>query len=368
MKKFLAFVWKEFLHIFRDYRTLLILFGMPIVQILLFGFAISNEIKDASIAILDESKDNITSEIIVKLLSSGYFKLSDNLNSINDIDREFKKGIVKEVIIFEPQFSDNFYHKGKGNVQLIADASDPNYANLLINYTTAIINDYSFTVSKGISVPPSIETEVKMMYNPNLKSVFMFVPGLIAVILLLISTLMTSISITKEKELGTMEVLLVSPLNPLQIIIGKVIPYLFLSVFNALIILVMGKYIFELPFAGSIILVLLESILFVITALSLGILISTIVSNQQTAMMISLVGLMMPTILLSGFIFPIENMPVVLRVLSYIIPAKYFIIIMKALLLKGADFQYFWKETLILAGMTVLFISVSVKKFKIRLM
>ena len=368
MKKFLAFVWKEFLHIFRDYRTLLILFGMPIVQILLFGFAISNEIKDASIAILDESKDDITSEITEKLLSSGYFKLYDNLNSINDIDREFKKGIVKEVIIFEPQFSDNFYHKGKGNVQLIADASDPNYANLLINYTTAIINDYSFTVSKGISSPPSIETEVKMMYNPNLKSVFMFVPGLIAVILLLISTLMTSISITKEKELGTMEVLLVSPLNPLQIIIGKVIPYLFLSVFNALIILVMGKYIFELPFAGSIILVLLESILFVITALSLGILISTIVSNQQTAMMISLVGLMMPTILLSGFIFPIENMPVVLRVLSYVIPAKYFIIIMKALLLKGADFQYFWKETLILAGMTVLFISVSVKKFKIRLM
>jgi ABC-type Na+ efflux pump, permease component len=267
MKKFLAFFRKEFLHIFRDYRTLLILFGMPIVQVLIFGFAISNEIRDSSIAILDESKDNITMEISNKLLSSGYFKLYDNLKSINDIDREFKKGIVKEVIIFEPQFSDNLYHTGKASVQLIADASDPNYANMIISYTSAIINDYQMSLMPQNTGVPQIDTEVKMIYNPNLKSVFLFVPGLIAVILLLICTLMTSISITREKELGTMEVLLVSPLNPLQIILGKVLPYFILSFVNAIVILLLGKFIFEIPIAGSIVLILLETILFVMTAL-----------------------------------------------------------------------------------------------------
>lgn len=367
MKKFLAFFRKEFLHIFRDYRTLLILFGMPIVQVLIFGFAISNEIRDSSIAILDESKDNITMEISNKLLSSGYFKLYDNLKSINDIDREFKKGIVKEVIIFEPQFSDNLYHTGKASVQLIADASDPNYANMIINYTSAIINDYQMSLMPQNTGVPQIDTEVKMIYNPNLKSVFLFVPGLIAVILLLICTLMTSISITREKELGTMEVLLVSPLNPLQIILGKVLPYFILSFINAIVILLLGKFIFEIPIAGSIVLILLETILFVMTALSLGILISTLVGNQQTAMMISLGGMMMPTILLSGYIFPVEDMPRLLQYISYIVPAKYFIIIMKALMLKGSEFIYIWKETLVLFLMNLFFIVMSVKKFKIRL-
>jgi ABC-2 type transport system permease protein len=367
MKQFKGFLIKEFYHIFRDYRSLLILFGMPVVQILLFGFAITNEIKDVKIAILDESKDNVTKEISDKIVSSGYFKLYDNLSSVKDIEPEFKKGNIKEIIIFEPNFAENLNRLNSASIQLITDASEPNLANMIVNYTTSLIMDYQKSIAKSSNFIPSINTEVKMRYNPNLKSVFMFVPGLMSVILLLVSALMTSISITKEKEIGTMEVLLVSPLNPLIIIIGKVIPYMILAFINASVILILAKFVFLVPIAGSLSLLILESSLFVLTSLSLGLLISTLSNNQQTAMMVSLTALMLPTIILSGYIFPIENMPYVLQLLSNIIPARWFIVIVRGIMLKGNDFSYIWKETLILFGMTIFFILLSLKKFKIRL-
>ncbi len=367
MKRFIAFVKKEFKHILRDYRTLLILFGMPIAQILIFGFAITNEIKDAKIAILDFSKDVRTQQISNKILSSGYFLLYYNLNSISDIEPAFKEGIIKEVIVFEPEFGKNLDKTNFANVQIIADASDPNLANMLIGYTSSIILDYQKEISEGKNLPPMINTDIKMLYNPNLKSVYVFVPGLMAVILLLVSAMMTSISIAKEKELGTMEILLVSPLNPLQIIVGKVIPYFVIALINYIIVIVLAKFIFLVPINGSLLLLILESILFLITSLSLGILISTISNNQQTALMISLSALMLPTIILSGYIFPIENMPLPLQIISNIIPAKWFIIIVRGIMLKGVTFSYIMTETLVLAGMTLFFIMFSVKKFKIRL-
>lgn len=367
MKRFIGFLVKEFYHIFRDKRTLLILFGMPVAQILLFGFAITNEIRDVKIAILDESKDIVTKEISDKLLSSGYFLLYDNLQSVKDIEPEFRKGNIKEVIIFEPNFSENLYKTGNANIQLIVDASEPNLANMILAYTNSIITNYKSEISKSNNILPSINTEIKMRFNPNLKSVFMFVPGLMSVILLLVSSLMTSISITKEKELGTMEVLLVSPLKPFQIIIGKVIPYLILAFVNAFVILTLAKYVFGVPFEGKTVLLILESTLFVIVALSLGILISTVANNQQTAMMASLGGLMLPTIILSGYIFPIENMPYVLQLLSNIVPARWFVTIVKGIMLKGSSFNYIMKETFVLVGMAVFFIFLSVKKFKTRL-
>jgi ABC-2 type transport system permease protein len=195
----------------------------------------------------------------------------------------------------------------------------------------------------------------------------MFVPGIMAMLLMLISAMMTSISITREKETGTMEVLLVSPLKPIQIIVGKVVPYVFLSFINAVVILILGKFVFGVPINGSILLLLGESILYILTALSLGIMISTLTKTQQTAMLISMLVLMLPSILLSGFIFPIENMPTPLQFLCQIMPPKWFIIIIKNIMLKGVGFAYVWKETLILFGMMVFFILVSVKKFKIRL-
>ena len=206
-----------------------------------------------------------------------------------------------------------------------------------------------------------------MAYNPELKSVFMFIPGVMTIILMLVSAMMTSISITREKELGTMEILLVSPLKPFQVIIGKVVPYIFLSVINAIVIIVLSIFVFKMPVEGSLFLLGLESVLFIINALSLGILISTISKTQQAAMMISLMGLMLPVILLSGFIFPISSMPLPLQIISNIIPAKWFIIILKAIMLKGVGLFFIWKETLVLVAMSLFFIGLSVKKYKIRL-
>lgn len=367
MKRFKGFVIKEFYHIFRDYRTMVILFGMPLVQILIFGFAISTEINNAGIAILDNSKDAVTQKITNKLLSSGYFKLEANLSDYKEIEPMFRKGNIKEVIIFENNFAKKLETEKKANIQIIADASDPNTASLITSYTSNIINNYQMEMMKNQQLPMQINPEVKMLYNEELKSVFMFVPGTITVLLMLISAMMTSISITREKELGTMEILLASPLKPIQIIVGKVVPYVFISFMIAVIILILGFTVFGMPVQGSLFLLMGECLLFILMALSLGILISTVTQTQQTAMMISMFALMLPTILLSGFIFPIENMPLPLQVFSNVIPPKWFIIIIKNIMLKGVGLGYIWKETLILLGMTLFFIVLSVKKFKIRL-
>jgi len=346
---------------------MVILFGMPFVQILLFGFAITTDINNVGIAILDNSKDATTQKITNKLLSSGYFKLEANLNDYKEIEPSFRKGKVKEVIIFENNFAQKLETEKKASIQLIADASDPNTASLLTSYTTNIINNYQLEMMKNQQLPMQINAEVKMLYNEELKSVFMFVPGTITVLLMLISAMMTSISITREKESGTMEILLASPLKPLQIVIGKVVPYVFISFIIAVIILVMGFTVFGMPVQGSMFLLLGECLLFIIMALSLGIFISTVTQTQQTAMMISMFALMLPTILLSGFIFPIENMPLPLQIVSNIVPPKWFIIIIKNIMLKGVGIAYIWKETLVLLGMTLFLIILSVKKFKVRL-
>ena len=367
MKRFIGFIKKEFYHIFRDKRSLFILFGMPIAQIMLFGFAITNEINNVNIAILDHSKEVTTQEIINKIGASKYFSIKASILNEADIETAFQKGIIKAVLIFEKDFSKNLGKKNSATVQVIADATDPNTANTISNYINAILQKYQQEINKTVKTPYQIVSKTRMVYNPELKSVFMFVPGVMTIILMLVSAMMTSISITREKELGTMEILLVSPLKPFQVIIGKVVPYIFLSIINAIIIVLLSIFVFKMPVQGSLFLLAIESILFIITSLALGILISTISASQQTAMMISLMALMLPTILLSGFIFPVSSMPLPLQIISYIIPAKWFIIILKAIMLKGVGISFIWKETLILVGMTLIFIALSVKKYKIRL-
>ncbi len=367
MKQLKSFIKKEFFHIFRDPRTMLILFGIPVAQLLIFGTVIKSEIQDVHIAIHDQSKDVTTQEITNKLLSSGYFILDENLENTNDVESIFKKGKVKEVIVFESNFGEKLIKEGKADVQLITDASDPNTARLVISYTSGIINDYIKKMYPNLEMPLQIQPEVRMYFNEEMKSAYMFVPGVMALILMLISAMMTSISITREKELGTMEILLVSPLKPVQIIVGKVLPYLLLSIVNAFVIVLIGHFVFGVPVTGSFILLMLETILFILMALCLGILISSAAKNQMTAMFISMIGLMLPTIILSGFIYPIENMPVVLQWLSHIMPARYFISIIRGIMLKGVGILFVWKETLILIGMTLFFVAVSVRKFKIRL-
>ena len=367
MKQLRSFIKKEFFHIFRDPRTVLILFGIPVIQLLVFGTAIKSEIKDVHIAIYDQSKDETTQEITNKLLSSGYFLLDKNLDNLDEIDAIFRKGKVREVIVFENNFGQTLGKEGTAKMQLIADASDPNIAKLAISYTTAIVNDYIRKLYPEMQLPMQITPEVRMYFNEEMQSAYMFVPGVMALILMLISAMMTSISITREKELGTMEILLVSPLRPVQIIVGKVLPYLLLSIANAFIIVLIGHFVFGVPVNGSFILLMLETILFILMALCLGILISTAAKNQMAAMFISMIGLMLPTILLSGFIFPIENMPVVLQYFSHVMPARYFITIVRTIMLKGTGILFIWKETAVLIAMTLFFIAVSVRKFKIRL-
>jgi ABC-2 type transport system permease protein len=362
-----GFIIKEFYHIFRDYRSMIVLFGMPVIQVLLFGFALSTEIKNAPIAIIDHSNDQVTRAITSKILSSGFFILADEVPGEGHIEEVFRHGKVKEVIIFESDFATKLEKDRQAGIQVISDASDPNTANLLVSYTSAIINDYQQEYLKGLSLPVTITTESQMMYNPALKSVFMFVPGVITILLMLITAMMTSISIAREKEMGTMEILLVSPMRPIQIIAGKVLPYVLLAFSNAVIILLLSYFVLGMPVKGSLLLLLAESFLFILMALSLGIFISTVSNSQQMAMMLSMFALMLPTILLSGFIFPIENMPLPLQVISNLMPPRWFIIIVKSIMIKGLGFQYIWKETLIIAGMALFFIALSVKKFKVRM-
>ena len=367
MSHFRAFVIKEFYHIFRDFRTMLILFGMPVAQILLFGYVITNEIKDANIAIFDKSHDEVTQKISNKLLSSGYFRLKKNISGYGEIEQCFREGSVKEVVVFEEDFGKKLKKEGLANVQILTDASDANTANMIMNFTSAIINDYVRETNPLAKMPMQIVPQMRMFYNPEMKSVFLFVPGIIAMLLMLISALMTSVSITREKEQGTMEVLLVSPLRPLHIIIGKLIPYLVLSIVIVVVVLVLANTVFGLPVQGSILLLFGECILYIILTLSIGVFISTVAQTQQIAIMFSFLALLLPTILLSGFIFPVENMPVVLQWLCKLMPPRYFIIIIKNIMLKGTGFEFVWKETLILCGMIVFFIFLSVRKFKIRL-
>ena len=368
MNRFIGFAKKEFLHIFRDYRTLIILFGIPAAQILLFGYVVSTDIKNAGVAFLDLSKDEVTQKLTDKIISSGFFKNNADLLSYNDIDKILKKGNTKAVIVFEENFGRDLISMGQSTLDIIADGSEPNTATLVTNYVNAIVNDFSRefageTAAGNIRIQP----EVRMFYNPSLKGHYMFVPGVITLIMILICALMTSVTITREKEFGTMEVLLVSPLKPVQIILGKVTPYFLLSFINVIMILLLSWLVFGLPVKGSLILLLAESMLYILMSLSLGILISTVSKTMQQAIFISLVGMMLPTILLSGFIFPIENMPKVYDWISTVLPPRYFIVIIKNIMIKGTGFLYIWKETLILIVMTGLFIGLSIKNFKIRL-
>ena len=367
MKQFFAFVKKEFFHIWRDKRTMFILLGMPVVQIIIFGYALTNEVKNANIAILDNSKDAATASLTAQLDASRYFALERNIVSYKQIEEEFRKGKIKLAIVFPQHFGEDLEHFNKAQVQLIADAADPNTATQLTNYATAIINDYQNRITNDRKLPYTINTEMRMLYNPQLKGAFNFVPGVMAMVLLLVCTMMTAITIVKEKEMGTMEIMLVSPMRPQLVVLAKAVPYLLLSTINITSILLLSVFALEVPINGSIVLLGFESILFTLVSLSLGLLISSGAASQQTAMFISLIALFLPTIMLSGFMFPVENMPLPLRIISNIVPAKWFYSIIKSVMIKGLGIAGVWKETLIMAGMMIFFLTMAIKKFKIRL-
>jgi ABC-2 type transport system permease protein len=366
MKQFLFFIRKEFLHLWRDKRTMFILFGMPIVQIFIFGFALTNEVKDSRIAILDDAKDDASESIIHQLEASQYFDIEKNISQ-QQLVNAFREGKIKLAVVFPQKFNEQLQHTNTASIQLIADATDPNVANTLVNYASAIILDYQNQSREFEPFPYAIKTEMRMLYNPQMKGSYNFVPGVMAMVLMLVCAMMTSISIVREKEMGTMEIILVSPIVPMRVMVAKMVPYFILSSVNIASILLLSVFVLDVPINGSLTLLVAECLLFTLTVLALGLLISSISSSQQVAMLISLMGLFLPTIMFSGFMFPVENMPIALQVISNIVPAKWFYYIVKNVMIKGLGFQSVWKETLILAGMMVFLMAVSIKKFKTRL-
>ncbi len=367
MKQLRSFIQKEFHHILRDTRSMLVLIGLPIVQLLLFGFAITTEVRNANIAILDNSKDEVTQSIITKIESSQYFDIDQTITSNDQIEEAFKSGRIKLAIVFQQNFQNELSHSNKAQLQIIADATDPNQATTLTNYLSSIVKDYQNELNQQNKLFYNINTEMRMLYNPQLKGAYTSVPGVMGMILLLISAMMTSIAIVREKELGTMEILLVSPMQPWLVVISKVIPYFIISLINVATILILSVFVLGLPIEGSLFLLIASTIIYIFCALSLGILISTVTETQQAAMLISLLGLMLPVVMLSGYAFPIANMPTILQILSNLVPAKWYIIIVKNIMIKGIGIELIWEELLILLAMTGTFLIISIKRFKIRL-
>jgi ABC-2 type transport system permease protein len=294
MKQLRIFIRKEFAHVLRDRKTLLILFGMPVVQILIFGFALTNEVKNSKILVVDHARDIASQQLVTQLESSRYFEIEKTAWNQRQIERGFHEGEIKLAIVIPVNFGQELIHQNNVQVQLIADASDPNLATTLINYASSVIQDYQLQVNETSKIPYRIMPETRMLYNPQLKGAHNFVPGVMALVLMLVCVMMTAVSIVKEKETGTMEILLVSPFKPILVILSKAIPYLLLSLVNVTSILLLSVFLLDLPVHGSIVLLFAESTLFIITCLTLGIFISVKTDSQQTAMLISLMGMLLP--------------------------------------------------------------------------
>lgn len=360
-----AFVQKEFLHVLRDKRTLLILFGLPIVQILIFGFALTNEVKNAKLLIISTPDEIQNQTLIDKIEASSYFTITHIESTEQNIDFYFKNG--------EIQLTLDLSHTNPSNpmetreIQIIADSSDPNFAKIAINYLSAIIYDWTAAQNNVENIPLQIKTETRMLYNPTLNSSMNFVPGLIAMIMMIICTTLTSISIVREKEFGMMEVLLVSPVRPINVLISKMIPYFVLSVLNLSIIFLLSYFVLDVPIHGNIIFILIVSMLFILVCLALGLFISNATSSQAFAMMFSMAGILLPILLFTGFLFPIENMPIAFQWLSYIVPSRWYFLIMQSVMLKGLSIVDVWFETSILFLMMIIMLGISLKKFKTRL-
>ena len=367
MKQFYSFVRKEFHHILRDKTTMAILLVLPVLMLLLYGYAITTEVRNSKIAIYDPSNDSFTKAVAEKLNASDYFSVVRYLNNPADINQQFGKGEVKMVIAFSEKCYENMMHTGNAQIALIADGTDPNSAKSVVTYATSIIAQYQQELHRVQQIPFQIEPQVKLLYNPTMKGAYNFVPGVMGMILMLICAMMTSISIAREKELGTMEILLVSPVKPAHIIIAKTIPYFILSLINLTTILLISVFILGVPVAGSLFWLLILSLVYIFVNLSLGLVISSVVDNQQTALLISGMVLMLPVIMLSGMMFPVENMPVFFQWLSQIIPAKWYIIGVKKIMIKGLGFSAILPQLSVLLGMGLLLVAVSIKKFKYRL-
>ena len=351
MKTFVSFIVKETKHILRDKRTMLILFGMPIVLMLLFGFAITTDVRNVRTVVVTSSMDYQTNKTIERLSSSEYFTIVATVSTPHDAELLIRNQKADLAVVFAQDFA----NKSSG-IQFIVDGSDPNMSQQWTNYAQQILAN-----------APSSMVNIKMLYNPQMKSAYNFVPAIMGMLLMLVCAMMTSISIVREKERGTMEVFLVSTIKPLMIIIAKVIPYLVLAFVILTTILLMGRFVLDVPLQGSIIWIYVVSTIYILLALSLGLLISNIADSQLMALLLSAMVLLIPIVMLSGMMFPIESMPQILQWISAIVPPRYYIEAMRKLMIMGVGIQEVAKEVIILSGMTVFILTVSLLKFKTRL-
>jgi ABC-2 type transport system permease protein len=346
---------------------MLILLAMPVVQILLFGFAITTEVKNVEVAVFDPSKDASTQLIKDRIQASEYFTIAQELTNPEQINDVFKYGKINLAIVFSENFAGNLLRNNEAKVQLVADGTDPNQASMLTGYASGILGSYQQELMERYKAPFQIIPEIKMLYNPQAKSAYNFVPGVMGLILMLICAMMTSIAIVREKETGTMEILLSSPMKPIYIILAKAVPYFTLSIVNLITVLLLSVYVLSVPIAGSLFWLMLISLLFIFVALSLGLFISTLVNTQMAAMLASGMGLMMPIMLLSGMMFPVESMPQILQWISSIVPARWYIEAVKKIMIQGVEIRFVVKEFILIGAMAVGLILLALSKFKTRL-
>ncbi len=364
-KRVFAIAKKEFLHIIHDSRSLIIILIMPILQLTMFGYALNNEIQEIKLGVIDNNKSSVSQKIISHFQSNSFYKIKFIEYSDKEIDHQFLRQNLKAVIIIPKDFQTNLLNQKQPSIQLIIDGSDPNSATFINEYIQKTI---LMALNMIIKTPTNnslsgIDIKTHMLYNPELKSSYFFVPGLIALILVMISAMLTSITITKEKEMGTLEQLLVSPLKPIDFILGKLSPYILLSFLIGTSIIGLGVLLFKVAFIGSIFLLICMSLVYITTALSLGLMISTITRNQIQAMMMAIIVTMLPTVMLSGFISPISAMPKFLQIISCLIPAKYYLKIVRGIMIKGNVFIDLLEPMLILILFTVIMVFISWKRF-----
>ena len=346
MKQFKSFIIKEARHILRDKRTMLILFGMPVVMMLLFGFAISTDVRNVRTAVVLSHVNHQTHKMVERLGANEYFDILykvDNSAAAEQLIRHQKADVA---IVFDRNNA----------IQVITDGADPNMAQMYANYATMILQ----------SSDTSVMTQ-KLLFNPQMRSCYNFVPGIMGMLLMLVCAMMTSISIVREKERGTMEVLLVSPVRPLMIIIAKAVPYLVLAFVILCTILFISKYLLLVPISGSLFWIFLVSCIYIIVALSLGLLISTVANTQLVALLASAMMLLLPCILLSGMMFPVESMPDILQYISAIMPPRYYISAMRKLMIMGVGIDKVMHELMVLSLMAVVLLSAALLKFRSRL-
>lgn len=362
MKAFRAILIKEFRHIFRDSRTLVLILTMPIVLVILFGYTIKNEITNTKIAVLDYSHDTYSKLFIKKMTASTYFQIVKVLNSEKEIEQAFQQGLIHMAVVIPRDFEENIIRKKHSEIQLIIDASNINIATTLDSYGRQITFAFQKEINQLLTNMQAFEINVNMQYNSRLESAYMFIPGNIALIMIIVTALMTSITLSREKETGSWRMLAITPVRQLTMVIAKIIPYMIISLICTIIVILLGIFMFKMPMEGSIALLTLVCILFMLTACAIGVLISVFTKTQQVAMILCMLGLFLPALLLSGFIFPIENMPVVIQLISHIIPTKWFIIALKDIMIKGAGLVTVWLPLTILIASTLVLMGLSVKK------